>query len=170
MTFHRHTERQKPAAPAKVMPFPGRAPEQLVGYGFRNWLAGFDTGDIASWEEAWNSYCNAVGPEQAKVLLKELSHFVRAVKANACRDIELYSAESRGFCRDECLAISIIAACQHDARLELRNCAVALTGTGDIGDTLAGAQNFAAALKSANQILSSCSICRANCPLAKRLT
>jgi len=30
-----------------------REPERLVGLGFRAWLAGYQTGDISCWEEAW---------------------------------------------------------------------------------------------------------------------
>jgi hypothetical protein len=153
------------ATPAKVMPFPGRAPERLVGVGFRCWLTGFDTGDVSAWEEAWTTYQAALGHDAAKPLLLSLSQFVRGVKANCCRDIEVYPLECRGFCRDECLAISLIAASQHDRRPELRTCAAALTGSDDIGDALLGAQQFAAGLREAQQILSPSSICPADCPL-----
>ncbi len=156
---------QRAAAPAKVMPFPGRIPERLVGVGFRCWLTGFDAGDVASWEEAWTTYQTTLGHDLAKPLLLDLSQFVRAIKANCCRDIEVYPSGCRGFCRDECLAISVIAACQHDRRPELRACTVALTGTDDIGDALLGAQRFASGLRDAQQILSTSSICPANCPL-----
>ncbi len=94
-----------------------------------------------------------------------LAAFVRAVKGSAERDIEFYPAACRGFCRDECLAISIIAASQHDARAELCACAAALTGCDDIGDTIHCAQAFAFELKDVKQMLSASSICPANCPL-----
>jgi hypothetical protein len=161
----KNTKPLQAATPAKVMPFPGRTPERLVGYGFRHWMKGLDSPDLTSWEEAWNTYVHTVGPEQAKTLLLRLSQFVRAVKANTVRGIEVYPAGARGFCRDECLAISIIAACQHDARPELRACAAALVGSQDIGDTILGAQEFANALRESKQILGACSICQANCPL-----
>ena len=153
------------ATPAKVMPFPGRIPERLVGVGFRCWLTGFDTGDVSAWEEAWTAYRSTIGTDLAKPLLLELSQFVRAVKTNCNREIEVYPAGCLGFCRDECLAISVIAASQHDRRPELRACTAALTGTDDIGDALLGAQRFAASLREARQILSASSICPANCPL-----
>ena len=157
------------AATAKIIPLPNRAPERLVGVGFRCWLAGLSTGDIGCWEEAWNTYSDALGPAQAKDLLIELSHFVRAVKANTHRDIEISPATCRAFCRDECLAISIIAACQHDARPALTACAAALIGSGDIGDTLNGAQTFASGLRQANQVLSADSVCPATCSLRVQL-
>lgn len=153
------------AAPARIVPFPGSTPERLVGVGFRCWLAGFETGDIASWQTAWEHYESSVGAEAAKPLVMTLSHFVRAVMANAERAIETYPETCRGFCRDECLAISIIAACQHDARSALCACARALLGSSDIGEALDKAQDFAGGLKSAGQMLNASSICSANCPL-----
>lgn len=153
------------AQPARIVPFPGRTPERLVGFGFRCWLSGFETGEISSWEEAWTAYQTAVGECTAKLLILRLSQFVRAVKSNAERDIECYPASCRGFCRDECLAISMIAASQHDARSALCTCASALTGSNDIGDAIDSAQSFAAELKGANQILNASSICAANCPM-----
>lgn len=150
---------------AKVLPLPARAPERLVGIGFRCWLGGLSTGDIRCWEEAWNTFSSTLGPEHAKDLLMNLSTFVRAVKANADRDIEIAASGCAGFCRDECLAISIIAASQHDVRPALTASAVALIGSDDIGDTINGAQSLAVGLTHAKQILSRDSICPATCAL-----
>lgn len=153
------------AEPARVVPFPGRTPERLVGVGFRSWVSGFESGDIAAWEDAWNAYETAAGREHARRLVLALSNFVRAVKSAAARDIEIYPANCRGFCRDECLAISVIAACQHDKRLALCTCTAALIGADDIGDTLSAAQEFAAVMTAAGQHLSPSSVCAANCPV-----
>lgn len=153
------------AAPARIVPFPGSTPERLVGVGFRCWLAGFETGDLSSWETAWGHYESSVGADRAKPLVLTLSHFVRAVMANAERPIETYPETCRGFCRDECLAISIVAACQHDTRSALCTCARALLGSSDIGDAIDKAQEFACGLKCAGQVLNASSICSANCPL-----
>jgi hypothetical protein len=150
---------------AKVVPLPARAPERLVGVGFRCWLAGLSTGDIKCWEDAWNTFSGMLGPENAKTLLLDLSKFVRAVKASAQRDIEISPAGCRSFCRDECLAISIIAACQHNERQALTASVAALIGTEDIGDTLNGALALAAALRSANQLLCAESVGPATCAL-----
>ena len=58
---------------AKVVPLPARAPERLVGVGFRCWLAGLSTGDIKCWEDAWNTFSGMLGPEHAKTLLLDAS-------------------------------------------------------------------------------------------------
>lgn len=153
------------AEPARIVPFPGRTPERLVGVGFRGWLSGFESGDISMWEDTWNAYEESLGTDAAKASLLQLSQFVRAVMVSSARTIETYPARCRGFCRDECLAISVIAACQHDSRQALCACAAALLGSNDIGDTINAAQGYAGALLGAGQKLSASSICSANCPL-----
>ena len=49
-----------------------RGPEHLVGIGFRCWLAGYETGEIACWEQAWTAYAAALGPIDAKRALGDL--------------------------------------------------------------------------------------------------
>jgi hypothetical protein len=134
------------------------APERLVGVGFRCWLAGFQTGDIGCWEVAWEEMSRAVGPRAAKPLMTELAHWVRAVQETAERRIEVYPTGCRRFCRDECLAISMVAACQHSACPAFRACAVALLGSNEIEDAIEGADGFARRLKEADQLLSSGSV------------
>ena len=158
-----------PASPASqlsnIVALPSRVPERLVGVGFRCWLTGFTTGDIGCWEEAWNAFSGTLGNEPAKALLLDLSHFVRAVSATSERNIQVQRPGCAGFCRDECLAISIIAACQHGAHDALSASACALIGCDAIGDALTGAQTFAGGLKSANQFLSAESVCPATCAM-----
>ena len=148
-----------------VVSLHARAPERLVGVGFRCWLTGFTSGDIGCWEEAWNTYSSTLGNDRAKALLIDLSQFVKAVSATSERAIEVQQPGCRGFCRDECLVISIIAACQHGARNALSASTAALIGSDAIGDALCGAQKFACSLRSANQVLSADSVCPATCAL-----
>lgn len=130
------------------------APERLVGVGFRCWLAGYQTSDIGCWEIAWQEFSRAVGPRAAKPLMTELACWVRAVQDSAERRIEIYPAQCRQFCRDECLAISMVAACQHSACPAFRACAVALLGCDEIDEAMEGAEEFALRLKEADQLLS----------------
>ena len=58
------------------------------------------------------------------------------------------------FCRDECLAISMVAAAQHSACPAIRACAVALLGSSKIDEAMQGAEEFALRLKKADQVLS----------------
>ena len=47
-------------------------PEQLVGVGFRGWMAGYEYSDISCWEQVWNRYACALGPKAAKLTISEL--------------------------------------------------------------------------------------------------
>lgn len=139
-----------------MIPAAGMLPaaERLVGIGFRCWMQGFQRSDIGCWEVAWDEVSRAVGPRAAKPLMTELAGWVRAVQDSAERRIEVYPAQCRRFCRDECLAISMVAACQHSTCPAFRACAVALLGCNDVHDAIEGAEGFAARLKEAGQLLS----------------
>lgn len=135
-----------------------RLPEQLVGIGFRHWMAGYESGDIARWERAWTLYREVLGCDDAHHLVGRLSLWVRAVRHGSSRRIETLEGSCRGFCRDECLAISLIAACQHDACPALHACAAALLGCPGLDEVLESARGFSAALARSQQVLSPASI------------
>jgi hypothetical protein len=155
MSFHRKVDRQASGlvgASSRVPPRSGA--EWLVGMGFRCWLAGYDTGDIACWENGWNEYSRALGPERARRAVTELACWVRAVRASAARRIEYAPVGCPAFCADECLAISLIAASQHHRCPAMRACALALTGSDSVDPVLKAANTFADALQEADQRLS----------------
>ena len=155
MSFHNKIDRQiggKPAHSALLPPRSGA--EWLVGVGFRCWLAGYDTGDIACWESGWNEYNRLLGTERAKRAVTELACWVRAVRASASRKIEYYPVGCAGFCADECMAISLIAASQHHRCPAMRACALALTGSELVEPVIDAANAFADVLQDANQRLS----------------
>ena len=154
-------------AAATVPPPSLREPERLVGLGFRAWLAGYQTGDIACWEQAWTIYSNALGPRQARPALTDLACWVRAIRNATCREIKVYPGQCAGFCRDECMAIAMIAASQHGACPALCACAWALLESSTIDEVVEGAACLGATLKSCDKILSPASICdvAALCPL-----
>jgi hypothetical protein len=133
-------------------------PELLVGLGFRYWLTGFRTGDIACWEKAWCAYSNALGSSAAKSAVTDLSCWVRAISHHAQRDLEASAVDCDRFCRDECVAIAMIAACQHHVCPAMRACAFSLLGCSMIDPVIEGAETFAATMRSANQILSPASV------------
>lgn len=138
-------------------------PERLVGLGFRFWMHGQRSGDIRSWEKAWSLYCGMFGPMRAKVAVGALSSWVGALGSASQREIEIGAGHCSTFCRDECLAISMIAACQHRTCPAMRACAFALIESGHIEarriDVVATpAQSFADTLSSLDQVLSQSSI------------
>jgi hypothetical protein len=129
-------------------------PERLVGFGFRLWLNGFRTGDISSWEEAWCAYASTIGAAAAKTAVGELSSWVRAINCYAQRPLETSPNASDWFCRDERVAIAMIAACQHHACPAMRACAFALLGCSMIDEVVKGAEDFAQAMRDVDQVLS----------------
>ena len=135
--------------------------EKLVGIGFRSWIAGYQTGDISCWEFAWATYANVLGEKQAKPVLTDLACWVRAIRDASCRSIEVYPAQCARFCRDECVAISMVAASQHGACPAMRACAYALLESSTIDDVVEGAESLGARLRGCDRILSANAICDA---------
>lgn len=128
--------------------------EFLVGLGFRHWVAGYKSGDINRWQEAWEIYAKALGPMRARAAIAELSSWVRAVSAAARREIEVCKDGCSGLCRDECLAVSMIAACQHNTCPAMRACAFALIESSLIDEVVQHAESFAVTMRGLDQVLS----------------
>jgi hypothetical protein len=140
------------ASVAPVLSFEG--PERLVGFGFRLWLNGFRTGDIASWEKAWSAYAGTIGAAAARTAVGQLSCWVRAIDCYAQRELVTSANDCPRFCQDECVAIAMIAACQHHACPAMRACAFALLGCSMIEEVVTVAEGFAQAMREADQVLS----------------
>jgi hypothetical protein len=146
--------RMNDGAARSANPQPKRfAPERLVGLGFRYWLTGFRTGDISCWERAWCAYSNTLGSTAAKSAVTDLSCWVRAINRHARRDLETFAVDCERFCRDECIAIEMISACQHHACPAMRACAFALLGCSMIEEVVEGAESFAATMRGVDQVL-----------------
>lgn len=159
---------QRAGRPAPSLPSAGLPePERLVGLGFRAWVNGYQTGDIACWEEAWAMYSNVLGPQEARPALSDLASWVRAIRRASCRAIKVHPARCSGFCHDECMAIAMVAASQHKACPALRACAWALLESSAIDDVVEGAECLGERLRKCDRILSPNSICGAVslCPL-----
>jgi hypothetical protein len=137
-----------PAASADVT-----GPQRLVGLGFRYWLTGIRMGDISCWERAWCAYSGALGADAAKCAVTDLSCWVRAISHHAQRPLETSPVDCARFCRDECTAIAMIAACQHNACPAMRACAFSLLGCSLIDEVVHGAESFAATMRVVDQVL-----------------
>lgn len=135
-----------------------QGPERLVGMGFRCWLAGYQSGDIECWEMAWKQFSERLGPQCAKTVVSDLSIWVRTVRQAAARDIEVYPAGCSGFCRDECMAVAMVAAAQQDACPALKACAFALLETNSLDEVMTSTTAFADTLHSEGIVLSANSV------------
>lgn len=140
------------------VPMP-RRPERLVGIGFRCWLDGFSSGNIAGWETAWNLYTSELGACRARVAVHELGLWVGKIRDVSGREITTLPHHCTGFCRDECVAISMVAASQHKVCPAMRACAFALIGCSDMEGLLTATDRFAVMLDAVGQRLSPHSIC-----------
>jgi hypothetical protein len=149
-SFAAHGSIASPAA----LPLALGQPERLVGVGFRLWLSGLKTGDIRFWEQAWCTYSSCMGPDVARAAVSELASWVRLIKCHSQRELQTATAGCDGFCRDECVAISMIAACQHNACPAMRACAFTLLGCSVIDEVVEVAENFAHTLQDADHVLS----------------
>ncbi|MBL4766149.1 MAG: hypothetical protein JKY94_00235 [Rhodobacteraceae bacterium] len=145
----------------------------MVGVGFRCWLAGCDTADIECWETGWNYLERELGHARAKPVAAELTVWVRTICAETCRKLEYYPMGSTGFCQDERTAISLIAACQHNACPALKACAFVLIGADDVDNVIEASESFAKVLRDVNVNLKQGSILNATalidknaCPVA----
>lgn len=138
------------------------APELIVGYGFRGWIAGYQSGDIGCWEEVWKLYADVLGPPRARAAVGGLSEWAKSVAVASRHPISVLPLGARGFCRDESLAISMIAACQHNTCPAMRACAFALMETSLVDEVLHHAGTFALTLRSVDAVVSPAWIVNAN--------
>jgi hypothetical protein len=117
-------------------------------------MAGYQTGDIACWEQAWNIYASELGSKSARVAMTDLGCWVRKIRDLSGREIETYPAGCRNFCRDECVAVAMVAASQHNVCPALRACTSALLGCANLDDVMHETDTLAATLSALDQRLS----------------
>ena len=133
-----------------------RSAEQLVLTGVRCWMAGYEHGDIQCWETAWRHYSSVLGTRNGRLLLSELQYWVRVLRDVSVRPISFYPHCCRHVCADECIALSLLAAYQHQDLATARGAAHQLSGLNPSSafDLLTDASSsFAAALSDADQLL-----------------
>ena len=133
---------------------PYSTPARLVGVGFRLWLSGCRTGDVSCWENARLLYASQLSAPCADVVISELSSWVETVAQSAARKIEVLPDTCPGLCRDECLAVAMIAACQHKTCPAMRACAFALIENSNVEQVVDQSERFAMTLVAVDQVLS----------------
>jgi hypothetical protein len=120
--------------------------ERLVGRGFRCWLGGYRTGDFGIWQRCWEHFYRELGGNVSPAVM-ELANWVNAVHYCSLREIELLPESCPSFGRDECLAVTLVAASEHRSCPALQVCAYTLLGAENIEPALAAAHNFSRTLK-----------------------
>ena len=125
-------------------------------------MSGCKTGDVTHWERAWNLYSSRLGTKSARAVMGELSDWVRLVSCRARRDIEVAPHDCLRFCRDECLAVSMIAASQHKTCPAMRACTFALIEDSMIDEVVDQSDRFALMLRAVDQVLPAAAILKAD--------
>ena len=96
----------------------------FVGTGFRFWLTGLRTGDLSHWERAFALSANVLGIETARDVCRDFSQWVRVISERSRRDLKTLDPDNPCFCRDECVAMAVVAAYQHKGCPALQACAL----------------------------------------------
>jgi len=134
---------------------------QMVGRSFRCGVLARREPTGLSWSYAWQEIAGIAGATHANGLVTALEQFVESVYLAAARPIEVLPKGCPGLCRDECLAVSIIAASQHGACPALKACVYALIDCNNVDNCIRTAGSFSAALRDAGQSLPSNAVCNA---------
>ena len=124
-------------------------PEQLIVSGYRCWLSGYATGDIACWEVAWNVYAHSLGPDQARPAVTALATWVRALRRRTARPLDRLPFGCSRLCPDEVTGLRLVAACQRRSARLARAAAFDLTAQQSsclIDEVVTAADGFADAL------------------------
>lgn len=137
MTIHVKDKEGATAGSARFSYVPSLSgADRLVALGFRHWVAGYQTSDIACWEQAWRLFEGEIGADAARRVVGDLSCWVRAITSASRREIEVFPGPCRGFCRDECVAVSLVASMQHGVCPAMQACTKALLENGECEDVM----------------------------------
>lgn len=125
-----------------------------IGRSFRYGINAERTGDPRAWSFVWQEWADATSSSaEADHLLTHLAAFVGDVGRTAARPIDVLPHGCPGLCRDECLAVSIVAASQLGACPALKACAFALLESSNLAPCLQSAAEFGGALRAAGHVL-----------------
>jgi hypothetical protein len=129
-----------------------RVPEKLVLEGYRRWMAGFETGSVTPWEMTYSLYTGLLGIAEGRRAISDLAHFVRMLRQCAACPLRSFPFGAHHVCRDECLALGLIAGLQHEDDGTIHACLSGMCCAGrgaelrDAGaclaDTLVGLQQY----------------------------
>jgi hypothetical protein len=101
-------------------------PERLAINGFRLAMAGYELGDPSCWDEFWNDLVAEGGLACACDVSGALQFYVRSLRSQCQRSLKFFPRACRRACTDECLVLSLLAACQNKDGATLDYCLRAL--------------------------------------------
>ncbi len=101
-------------------------PERLAINGYRLAMAGYEHGDPSCWDEFWNDLVAEGGLPCACDVSGALQFYVRSLRSHCQRRLQFFPRACRRACTDECLVLTLLAACQNDDQATLDYCLRAL--------------------------------------------
>lgn len=128
--------------------------ERLIGFGFRCWLSGYRESGADAWQVCWHGFCQELGCAGARRAVTDLSAWVNCIRHKSLRRIELLPNHCPSFSRDECLAVTMVAASEHRHCPALQICAQLLLGAADVAPVMEQAHRFRLTLESCGVDLS----------------
>jgi hypothetical protein len=115
----------------------------------RCWLAGYETGDIACWELAWEGVRRQKPLVHTKRIIAELGQFTRVFRQTlTCRFVYLPYCCGR-ITDEECLALKLVACAQQGELIRAGQLAHKLSNNDDHADLVGAASDLGDALKQA---------------------
>lgn len=114
---------------------------------FRCWIAGYSLAETYCWNLAWTALVNVVSPRAAKRIYEAFQSFTYTLTAQARRSIGWRPNVCRCLCRDEFLALQLVAASQRNDAVDETIAAANLLGADDVRLLLSASRSLAQALK-----------------------
>lgn len=100
--------------------------ERLFVQGFRRILSGDGSGDHRRWDAALNLYACELGPTCGHHALSAMWTFTQTYREKAICPMGHHGETCPFLCKDECLALSLVAAMQEQDRLCAQKCVLNL--------------------------------------------
>jgi hypothetical protein len=130
-----------------------RSPEKLVVEGYRRWMLGCERGSIDCWERAATLYGEALGLTEGSRVLGWLARWIETLRIWMDRPAGLSPSECPHLCRDECFAVTMIAACQNHDDDSLSQALARLVPLEGRAEVTSATRAFADVLAQSGQIL-----------------
>ena len=130
-----------------------RAPERLVIEGLRLWMAGYETLDVACWDQAWTLFAKELGGREGRRAFGEFIHWAKTLRTVSPSGLNVFPCRCRRLSVDEFHAAAMIAALHNNAPKQARASAYALAGPGGLNAANEAATSFADVLQELNQRL-----------------
>lgn len=121
--------------------------------GLRLWMAGYETLDVACWDQAWTLFSKELGGREGRRAFGEFIHWAKTLKTVSPRALAVFPCRCRRLSADEFHAAAMIAAFHNKAPKQARASAYVLVGPAGLNAASEAATSFADVLQELDQML-----------------